>query len=178
LILLGHDHDPQRLDTATAPPEIGSFAGRHRHGWFLLPQLLQCDIRPSAAQHSLDLVPIHAIVGDHHQRRVITAGHASEAHVAPSIPAPCRPIAHIAQCTPQPSYSVRQASRRIDPHDRKARRCRCRPLGHASPPAAITPHRLAHFDVDPLNDSALRSVLRLYYDQGVHGVLVNGTTGE
>ena len=33
-------------------------------------------------------------------------------------------------------------------------------------------------EVDALNDSALRSVLRLYYDQGVHGVLVNGTTGE
>jgi dihydrodipicolinate synthase/N-acetylneuraminate lyase len=29
-----------------------------------------------------------------------------------------------------------------------------------------------------LDESALRSVLRLYYDQGVHGVLVNGTTGE
>ncbi|HKD74019.1 MAG TPA: dihydrodipicolinate synthase family protein [Ktedonobacterales bacterium] len=29
-----------------------------------------------------------------------------------------------------------------------------------------------------LDESALRSVLRLYHDQGVHGVLVNGTTGE
>ena len=29
-----------------------------------------------------------------------------------------------------------------------------------------------------LNESALRGVLRLYHDQGVHGVLVNGTTGE
>ena len=33
-------------------------------------------------------------------------------------------------------------------------------------------------EVDALNDSALRSVLRLYHDQGVHGVLVNGTTGK
>ena len=32
--------------------------------------------------------------------------------------------------------------------------------------------------VGALNESALRSVLRLHYDQGVHGVLVNGTTGE
>jgi 1-pyrroline-4-hydroxy-2-carboxylate deaminase len=29
-----------------------------------------------------------------------------------------------------------------------------------------------------LNESALRGVMRLYHDQGVHGVLVNGTTGE
>ena len=29
-----------------------------------------------------------------------------------------------------------------------------------------------------LNESALRGVLRLYHEQGVHGVLVNGTTGE
>jgi 4-hydroxy-tetrahydrodipicolinate synthase len=29
-----------------------------------------------------------------------------------------------------------------------------------------------------LNEGALRSILRLYYDQGVHGILVNGTTGE
>jgi 1-pyrroline-4-hydroxy-2-carboxylate deaminase len=29
-----------------------------------------------------------------------------------------------------------------------------------------------------LDESALRAVLRLYHDQGVHGVLVNGTTGE
>ena len=31
---------------------------------------------------------------------------------------------------------------------------------------------------DGLDESALRSVLRLYCDQGVHGVLINGTTGE
>ena len=29
-----------------------------------------------------------------------------------------------------------------------------------------------------LDENALRSVLRLYHDQGVHGVLINGTTGE
>lgn len=29
-----------------------------------------------------------------------------------------------------------------------------------------------------LDENALRGVLRLYHDQGVHGVLVNGTTGE
>lgn len=29
-----------------------------------------------------------------------------------------------------------------------------------------------------LDERALRSVLRLYCDQGVHGVLINGTTGE
>jgi dihydrodipicolinate synthase/N-acetylneuraminate lyase len=29
-----------------------------------------------------------------------------------------------------------------------------------------------------LDKNALRSVLRLYDDQGVHGVLINGTTGE
>ena len=52
----------------------------------LLLQGLHRDIRPSTAQHSLDLPPIHAIVGDHHQRRGMRAGHASEAHVAPSIP--------------------------------------------------------------------------------------------
>jgi 4-hydroxy-tetrahydrodipicolinate synthase len=33
-------------------------------------------------------------------------------------------------------------------------------------------------EVGTLNERALRSVLRLYYDQGIHGVLVNGTTGE
>ncbi len=33
-------------------------------------------------------------------------------------------------------------------------------------------------EMGALDEGALRSVLRLYYDQGVHGVLVNGTTGE
>jgi dihydrodipicolinate synthase/N-acetylneuraminate lyase len=33
-------------------------------------------------------------------------------------------------------------------------------------------------EMGALNESALRNVLRLYHDQGVHGVLVNGTTGE
>lgn len=41
-------------------------------------------------------------------------------------------------------------------------------------PAAPTP-----FTADgALDEQALRNVLRLYADQGVHGVLVNGTTGE
>jgi dihydrodipicolinate synthase/N-acetylneuraminate lyase len=40
--------------------------------------------------------------------------------------------------------------------------------------AAPTPFAV----MDTLNESALRSVLRLYYNQGVHGVLINGTTGE
>src|ERR1700730_10060837 len=33
-------------------------------------------------------------------------------------------------------------------------------------------------EMGALDESALRSVLRLYHDQGLHGVLVNGTTGE
>jgi hypothetical protein len=47
LILLGHDHDPQRLDTSAASSEFGSIFGCHRHGWLLLLQLLHHDIRPS-----------------------------------------------------------------------------------------------------------------------------------
>jgi hypothetical protein len=104
--VLGHDHNAKRLGTSVAPSEIDGVTGQHCYGWLLLLQLLHHDIRPSTAQHSLDLVPIHAIVGDHHQRRVITAGHASEAHVAPSIPAPRHTISDITQCPSQPSYSV------------------------------------------------------------------------
>ena len=65
-LVLGHDHDPQRLDTSAAPSEIGSIFGCHRHGGFLLLQALQHDIRPSSAQHSLDLALIHALMRDHH----------------------------------------------------------------------------------------------------------------
>lgn len=32
LVLLKQDHDPQWLYTATAPSEIGSVIGQHRHG--------------------------------------------------------------------------------------------------------------------------------------------------
>ena len=124
-IVLRHDNDPHRLDTATAPAKISSIFGCHRPGRNLLLQTLDHDFRPASAQHSLNLALIHAIMRDQHQRGAIATGHASAADFAPSIPAPCRPIAHIAQCTSQPSHSVRQTSRRIDPHDGKARRCGC-----------------------------------------------------
>jgi hypothetical protein len=47
LVVLRHDHDPQRLDTSAAPSEIGSIIGRHRPGRFLTVQALHQDIRPS-----------------------------------------------------------------------------------------------------------------------------------
>ena len=55
---------------------------------------------PSMVQYILHLPPINSLVNDHHHCRVITPGHASTTHVAPSIPVPRRPIAHIAQPAP------------------------------------------------------------------------------
>jgi hypothetical protein len=134
-IILGHDHNAHRLDAATAPAKISSIAGQHCHGGLLLLQLLQCDIRPSTAQHVLRLPAIDSLMRDHHQCRVITASHASAAHVAPSIPAPCHTISHITQSASEPPYSVGQARRRMHRDDRKARRgCFCRPSAHAEPP--------------------------------------------
>jgi hypothetical protein len=105
--MLWHNHNPKRLDTPTAPAKIGSIAGRHRHGWFLTFQALRHGIRPASAQHSLDLAPIHALVGDQNQCDVVAICHASEAHIAPSLPAPRHPVSNLAQPTPQPSNSVR-----------------------------------------------------------------------
>jgi hypothetical protein len=72
--VLGHDYGPQRLDTTTTPAKIGSIAGRHRHGWLLLLQTLDHDIRPSTARHILNLPPIHALVQDQHQRHAVATG--------------------------------------------------------------------------------------------------------
>jgi hypothetical protein len=128
-IVLGHDDDPQRLDTSAASSEIGGVGGRHRPGRLLVLQLLHHHIRPAMAQHILHLPPIDSLVCDHHQCRVITAGHTDAAHVAPSIPMPRRSIAHIAQPTSQPANGVRQASRQVQRDDGKAPGgCLCRPL--------------------------------------------------
>jgi hypothetical protein len=82
------------------------------------------DIRPSSAQHSLDLVPIHTLMRDHHQRPAGTTGHASKADLMPSPTATRHPVSNVAQPTPHPSYSVWQASRRVQWDDGKAgRRC-------------------------------------------------------
>jgi hypothetical protein len=109
-IVLRHDHDPQRLDTPTAPSEIGGIFGCHRHGWLLLLQLLQCDIRPTLAQHILHFPPINSLVRDQHQYPAIAAYQHGAAHVESWIPAPRHPVPDMSQCTSQPSYSVWQAS--------------------------------------------------------------------
>ena len=103
-------HRPRSAASSADIATVGSSCSR----------LLHHDIRPSSAQHILDLVPIHALMRDHHQRRAVAACHASEAHVAPSPPAPRHPVSNIAQPTPQPSYSVGQASRRVQWDDGKA----------------------------------------------------------
>ena len=125
----------KRLDTSAAPTKSGSIGGRHRSGRLLVLQALHHDIWPSTAQHVLDLTPIDPLVRDHHQCRVITTGHASEADIAPSHPvAEPSGLGHHATA-PQSPDAIAQACRRIDPHDGKAPHgCFCRPLAHAMPP--------------------------------------------
>jgi hypothetical protein len=48
-ITLRHDDDPQWLYTPTAPAQVGSIVGKHRHGRFLLLQIVDLDIRPTPA---------------------------------------------------------------------------------------------------------------------------------
>jgi hypothetical protein len=105
-IVLGHDHNPQRLDTSAASSEISSIAGLHRHGWLFLLQGLHHDIRPSTAQHIQHLAPIHAIMRDHHQRDAVAACHASKADAMPSPALPSATISDITQSASEASYSV------------------------------------------------------------------------
>jgi hypothetical protein len=110
-IMLGHDHDPQWLDTATAPSEIGSIFGCHHPGRLLVLQALHQDIRPSLAQYIQHFTPLDILVRYQHHCRAITACHAGESDITPSPAATRHPVPNVAQPTPQPSYSVRQASR-------------------------------------------------------------------
>ena len=48
---LGHDHDPQRLDTPLPTAEFGSTDSGHRPGRLLMLQILHRDIGPSSAEH-------------------------------------------------------------------------------------------------------------------------------
>ena len=74
-VLLGQDHDTKRLHAPAAPSEIGSVASRHRHGGLLGLQVLHHDIRPSWAQRINHFATVDAIMRNHHQSRVIAAGH-------------------------------------------------------------------------------------------------------
>jgi hypothetical protein len=103
---LGHDHNAHRHDTPPVPSEIGGVTGHYRHSRFLLLQAVNHDFRPSTAQHIEYIALINAIVRHHYQRGAVTAKHPSEADIGPGSPVPRRPITHIAQPTPQPSYSV------------------------------------------------------------------------
>jgi hypothetical protein len=105
-IVLGHDHDPQRLDTTTRPTKIGGVAGHHRHGWLLLLKLLQCDIRPSTAQHIHHLALINAIVRHKYQRHVVAARYAGAAHVAPGSSVPRHLVSHITHPTAQSPHTI------------------------------------------------------------------------
>jgi hypothetical protein len=49
-IVLGHDHNARRLDTPTAPSEIGSIFGCHRHGRFLVLQALPMALLRSSSE--------------------------------------------------------------------------------------------------------------------------------
>jgi hypothetical protein len=133
-VVLGHDRNAQRFNSSAALTQSGSIFGCHRHGWLLLLQRLHRDIRPSSAQHILHPPPIDSLMRDHHQRGAVATDHSCEADIAPSPAATRHPVSNVTQPTPQPSYSVGQASRRIDPHDGEARCCCCRPLRHAAPP--------------------------------------------
>jgi hypothetical protein len=62
--MLGHDDDPQWLDATTAPAKIGSIGRRHRHGRFLVLQVLHQHVRPSAAQPIFHIAPVDPLVGD------------------------------------------------------------------------------------------------------------------
>ena len=129
LILLRHNHDPQRFHATTALSEVSGVNGRHRHGRLLLLWALQHEVRPSTVQGILLLPPIDSLVDDQHQR------HAIAAHVMPLLTATRQPVSNIAWIAPQPSYSVGQASRRVQRDDSKApSSCLCRPLAHAMPP--------------------------------------------
>ena len=119
-VVLGHDDDPQRLDTSAAPSEIGSIFGCHRPGRVLVCKILHHCIRPPRAQHSLDLVPIHTTVRDHHHHPAVAARHASATHIAPSLLVPRHPVSNVAQPTPEPPNSVGQASRQVQRDDGKA----------------------------------------------------------
>ena len=99
-VLLGQDHDAERFHAPAAPSEIGSVVSRHRHGGLLGLQVLHHDIRPSWAQNIQHLGPVDAIVRNHHQSRVIAAGHPCEtrpaaisSYVAPS--GPEHPVGHV-----------------------------------------------------------------------------------
>jgi hypothetical protein len=100
-------HDPKWLDSPPATAEVGSIVGRHRHGWFLLLQILQHDIGPTPAQHVKNIAAIDALVGDQHESPVIAAHQSRKIHRAPSSPASSRTVTDIPQAATEPFSRVR-----------------------------------------------------------------------
>jgi hypothetical protein len=96
LILLRHNHDPQRLNTSAAPSEVSGVDGRHRHRRLLLQASSTFRRSNPSWMTSINAMPSPG-----------------EARVAPSIPAPRHTVSNVAQTAPQPSYSVGQAGRRV-----------------------------------------------------------------
>ena len=124
----------QRLDSSAASSEIGSIV------WLSSPRSVPrapSSFTTTSGQrwHSTSCTSCRSmsLMRDHHQCHVIAAHHAGEADITPLSPVTRHPVSNVTQPTPQPLYSVGQASRRIAVrYDGEARRCCCcRPLTHA-----------------------------------------------
>ena len=105
-LLLGHDDDSQRLDSAPTPPEINGVVGRHcDRGCFGL-RILHHDMRPSWAQHVQHLATVYAIVDHQYQRPAIASDHPCESNGAPSPPVSCRSVANVPEATAEPTNNI------------------------------------------------------------------------